>query len=134
MKKEMGVEIDEVIVLFKLWYKLPIIIKDTYILNLIKHYYNDIIIEKDKYILNIKCNIWNKKDDIKKSLTELKIISQKKQEKYSLAIDYAYEYYCKNAKKNIMIVSKKYFEKYVSEYLYDYLDEDKLIMPYWWQN
>ena len=132
-EEEMGIEIDEVIVLFKLWYKLPIILKDTYILNLIKHYYSDIIIEKDKYILNIKCNLWNKKDDINKSLTELKIISQKKQEKYSLAIDYAYEFYCKNSKKNIMIVGKKYFEKYVTEYLSDYLDEDKLILPFWWQ-
>ena len=132
-EEEQGLEIDEVIVLFKLWYKLPIVIKDTYILNLIKHYYSDIIIEKDKYILNIKCNLWDKKEDIRKSLTELKIISQKKQEKYSLAIDYAYEFYCKNGKKNIMIVGKKYFEEYVSEYLSDYLDEDKLIMPYWWQ-
>ena len=132
--EEQCLEIDEIIVLFKIWYKLPIVIKDTYILNLIKHYYSDIIIENDKYILNIKCNLWDKKEDLRKSLTELKIISQKKQEKYSLAIDYAYEFYCKNGKKNIMIVGKKYFEEYVSEYLSDYLDEDKLIMPYWWQN
>lgn len=126
-------EISELLILFKHWSKASIQIKENTLLDLIKYYYNDTIIENDKFICNIKCSLFNKNDEINKLLQELKIFCQKKQIKYSLAIDYAYDFYSKNCKKNLIIINKQYFEEYIKKYLQDYLDDDNLILPFWWQ-
>ena len=63
---ELGIEVQEIKMLFNIWNKSQNKIVTNFILNIIKYYYPDIIIEEDKYILNISCQLWNKREDINK--------------------------------------------------------------------
>lgn len=131
---ELGLELSELNILFKIWNKNQINIKYSLILDIIKYYYPDIIIENDKYILNIRCNLWNKKEDINKFLDDIKYDLSKKNQIYPIAIDYLYDIYCTISKKNICTTDKQYFSKYISELLNNYIDEDNLIQSNWWIN
>ncbi len=128
---ELGLELSEIVILFKLWNKIQINIKSSFILDFIKYYYPDIIIEEDKYILNIKCSLWNKKEDINKFLQDIKLELIKNNAGYPLAIEYLYDKYC-IIKKNNLIINKKYFEKYINDNLNEFMDNDNLIQPIWW--
>lgn len=131
-EEEIGYDLNEICILFKIWNKSQITIKQSLVLNIIKYYYPDIIIENNKYILNIKCSLWNKKEEVNKFLEECKIFLSRQNEIYPLAIDYLYDMYSSSCKRNISIIEKKEFEKYVSEILIEYIDTDKLISSSWW--
>ena len=62
-------EIDEIITMFHYYYKNTCL-NDELVLELINTLYNDVLIENNKYILNIKCNLWNKYNDIEEFLEQ----------------------------------------------------------------
>lgn len=100
-------EIDELHNLFKN-YNPNNQMSEEKIIDLIKHYYPDIQIEEDKYLLNISCKLWNKNEDIINFISEISDNSE--DEEYSF--DTLYNLYLK--KKYKVIVSKRYFEKFLS--------------------
>jgi hypothetical protein len=113
------IEVDELCTLFKYWSKQnknneSILsngtISDDNVLKILKHFFPNIEIVEDKYVLNITCNLWNKIDDIKKSI--LFIYEENKLP--LISFDAAYNYYCVfcNTNSYKFIVSKRYFEKY----------------------
>lgn len=124
-------EIDELCMLFKKWYKQSQNellsngnLNEDNIIKILKHFYPDVKILNDKYILNISCNLWDKLSDIEHSLCLLKY------EFYELiSFDDAYNYYYKrcNINSQKFIVSKKYFEKYMNFKYNSFIVYDKFI-------
>ena len=131
---ELGIEISEIKNLFKINYNLKVKIQEDYIINIIKYFYQDIIIVDEKNILNISCILWNKRDEINKFLEDIKNQFFINNEKYSISIDFLYDRYSQNNKKNTSIIKKYYFERYVMDYLGIYLDDNRLISNLWWKN
>jgi len=131
---ELGIEIQEIKMLFNLWNKSQNKIATNFILNIIKYYYPDTIIEEDKYILNISCHLWNKREDINKFLEETKNTLFENNESYPISLDYLYDIFLKDSKKYLSIIKKQYFIKYCGEILSNYMDEDLLINCNWWKD
>jgi len=129
---ETELEIDEIITLFKSKLgKQNYQINEIIVCDLIKTFYPDIIIENEKYVINITCNLWNKKDDIIESLNDYKNNNNLTDNNF-IHIDNLYEYYCNFSKRKICIVSKKYFEKFVTEYMSKHIDNHSFIQNSWW--
>jgi hypothetical protein len=145
-------EIDELLTLYK---SQPLNththIRDTEMINIIYHYFSPTVeVIDNKYITNIKCNLWDKQQDVKAFLTHYKENKQKeinnqkihaKKENDLLSLDDLYENYKKyfHAKyiieKNASpIVSKQFFEKAVCYYLMIYIEFDKFVSSEWLQN
>ena len=119
-------EIDELCSLFTYYTKTNI--NEKSILDLIKHYYPDTYIEDDKYLLHTRCKLWNKKQDILKSLQKYKASSKNANvEIYTeeIPINELYQFYCIG--KNKFTVSKRYFEKFIKEESQLYIIEDNFI-------
>jgi hypothetical protein len=108
-------------------------ITDQILLELIRHFFPDVSIEDDKNILNVSCKMWAKKEDILTNLERYKdaCITQKlitAQPLYN-----AYEFYCSQMYMNRKLaVSKRYFERFFTEYYGNYLDKEGLICVDWW--
>jgi len=119
-------EIDELCSLFTHHTKHSM--NEKHILDLIKHYYPETLIEDDKYILNASCKLWNKKQDIIKSLQKYKTsypnenISNTSDE---ISINELYQFYCKTKKK--FVASKRYFENFIKEESDLYIVENEFI-------
>ena len=130
-------EISELIFLIKKWAKekkKKFTVDEDGLLNMIKHYYPYTEIEHNKFILNMDCLLWKKQDEIKKSLNDFKIfiledckddVCISTQRIYNM-----YEYYNQNCKSKLKI-SKRYFEKYVTSYIDDFIDSDGFINDQW---
>ena len=134
--EELELEIDEFTTLFKSWLAktkniMNITIYEGSLIELIKHFYPEIIIEQDKYLINIKCNLWNKKNEIVNCLYLFKLKCNKQSELFSKTLYEAYEFYSSN-NKHPVLSSKKYFEKIASEFIAGHIDNDGLITPTWW--
>lgn len=118
-------EINEISNLFKIWNNNNIVFTDKEIIFIIQFYPN-ILLQKinivyNKYITNINCLIWNKKDDIHKSLDKLKKISLNK----AIAIYDAYLFYCNDIKYNYDIVNYKCINHFNKD-LYNINNENKI--------
>uniref|UniRef100_A0A6C0DQM9 Uncharacterized protein n=1 Tax=viral metagenome TaxID=1070528 RepID=A0A6C0DQM9_9ZZZZ len=149
-------EIEEMVVLFKKWcenqnqYNISVAMSDKQVLDLISFFFPTIEIERDKYINGIRCNLWNKQEDIYLSLEQFKQqVRQKLYVKYANLYNYedlssplagntisiydAYNYYCQRFSSipNKLIVGKSYFEKYVFNNLYEYVIDSKFISIDW---
>jgi len=83
---------------------------DTLLLEMIKYYFPNVSLEDNKYILQLGCKLWDKTSDILTAINEYK----KPQGEYHDA----YHYYCKHVSNKKYIVSKRYFEKFVSTYAF----------------
>jgi hypothetical protein len=138
---EYELEIDEITKLFKGWVtgrKAGLIINEDVVLKVICHFYPEIVIEEDKYILHIKCNLWEKKNEILNSLEMFKYECNGKQQTIPSSLYEAYEFYSvktnkSNNKKNQCIASKRYFEKVALEVISPAnFDADGMIMSSWW--
>jgi hypothetical protein len=137
-------EIDELCMLFKLWTKnnASIVeeklisngnINEENVLKILKHFFPHIEIIENKYVLNVKCIIWDKNNEIEISFDYIK--TQIKNN-YSLALisfDDAYNYYYKfcNSHSNKLVVSKRYFEKYLYSKISKYIVYEKFIETNW---
>lgn len=138
-EEDTELEIEEIIMLFRHWYsttqlKTSIAISDTLVLELIRHFYSDIIIDKDKYILHVSCILWDKRDIIHGFLNNLKTLCETRGEKYAISLNSIYVNYCKFSKKDLCTTSKLYFEKIAKEIIGDYINDENIIDPSWWQS
>ena len=142
---EYELEIDEITKLFKGWVtnskasKVGLSINEDVVLKVICHFYPDIVVEEDKYILHIKCNLWDKKNEILNSLEMFKYECNGKQQTIPSSLYEAYEFYSvktnksNNNKKNQCIASKRYFEKVALEVISPAnFDADGMILASWW--
>ena len=126
------IEIDELCALFKYWSKQNTEnilsngnITDENALKILRHFFPNIEIVEDKYVLNVVCNLWNKIDDIKKSI----IFIHNENKLPLISFDDAYNYYCIfcNTNSYKFIVSKRYFEKYLKFCFANHIVYEKFI-------
>ena len=142
-ENEYELEIDELCGLFKKW------TQDNYdtcssngnitehdILKMLNHYFPNIVVQENKYVINIKCSMWNKISEIETALESLKInykhmLTTSENLELLISFDEIYEYYLKNRQSKFTI-SKRYFEKYISTALCEFIEFDKFISSVWY--
>ena len=129
---ENDIEIDEISSLFKSWTKNKSVLSEENIIKIIKHFYICDIVE-NKYILDVVSSIWNKSTDIDNSFP---FIKEQLKETYSLSLisfDDLYKYYNEYCNLNNikLIVSKRYFHKYLYFKLFDFIVYENFIKIEW---
>ena len=132
--EDLEFEIDELVCLFKYWIgKSSVSIKDDMLIEWINHFYPDITIADNKYISNINCKLWDKKKDIITAIEKIKITCMSNKI-CSISINDCYKNYCKHAKNEskLCTVSKHYFERYLTEFLGDEIEEGYIIISNLW--
>ena len=98
--------------------------------DIIKHFYDDIQIENDKFLIGVKCNLWDKQDDI---LDAFQNKFNKNIEK-DITIYDSYVLFCKyiNNKGKLLTVSKKYYFKYINKVIPEqYIKNGCILLNYW---
>jgi hypothetical protein len=136
-------EIDELITLYKSSEQKISQISDTNMIKMIRHYFSpQVEIIDNKYVTNIKCNLWSKHDDIMEYLHYYKNITGKAGGKGQQLISFeelyqGYRNYfkakCVTEQKTFPIVSKQFFEKFISNQLTIYIQFDKFVSSDWIQ-
>ena len=137
-------EIDELCMLFKLWIQNNNVnveeklisngnISEENVLKILKHFFPHIEIIENKYILNVKCGVWDKNNEIEKSFHYIKKQIQNTHNLALISFDDAYNYYYKfcNSESNKLIVSKRYFEKYLYSKIPKHIVYEKFIETVW---
>ena len=138
-------EIDELMTLYKGSEYKSTQISDTNMIKMIYHYfYPQVDIIDNKYITNIKCNLWSKHDDLNEFLNSYKLNNNYEIEVSSntdinlISFDELYQSYKLIFKaktiidqKNYPIVSKNFFEKYLTNNLTNYIKFDKFVSSEW---
>ena len=125
-------EISEICALFKhSTNKIGQSVSEKNILDLIQHFYPDVTIEDNKYILHIHCKLWNKDGDIIDILEKYKTYWLSKPKITTSSIYDIYTYYCKYSINKTCIVSKTYFERFVSQHLNEYINDKYMISNDW---
>ncbi len=126
-------EIDEISSLFKQWSKNKNNLSEENILKLLKHFFSEFEITEDKYLLNIKSSIWNKSSDIDKSIPYIKEQLNTNHNLSLISFDDMYNYYYTYCGNNSikLIVSKRYFEKYLYYKFTDYIVYEKFMKIDW---
>uniref|UniRef100_A0A6C0DIM0 Uncharacterized protein n=1 Tax=viral metagenome TaxID=1070528 RepID=A0A6C0DIM0_9ZZZZ len=137
-------EIDELCMLFKLWgqnasntLEEKLLsngnINEENILKILKHFFPHVEIIENKYVLNVKCDIWDKNKEIESSFDYIKTQIKNHHTLALISFDDAYNYYYKfcNQQSNNLIVSKRYFEKYLYSKLSKYIVYEKFIETVW---
>lgn len=132
---ETDLEIEEIMTVFKRWR-----LENGYTINnmnerqlfyLITYYFPEVQTEDNKYIHRISLRQWDKKTDIEVALEALRTI-QLTESMTDISFYEAYDFYCKNQRTNrAMIVSKQYFEKFISENMEEYIIDDAYISSEW---
>lgn len=136
-------EIDELSSLFK-QSGSQTTISDTEIIKMICHYFSpQVEVIDNKYVTNISCNLWSKQDDSNEFLTHYKNNLLKVEINADLdliSVDELYQNYKKYFKaknvveqRNLPIVSKQFFEKFVSYKLSEYIRFEKFVSSEWLQ-
>ena len=137
-------EIDEISTLYKISEQKNSQISDVNMIKMICHYFSpQVEVIDNKYITNVKCNLWSKQDDINECLNSYKfnllnVGIHPKLELISFDDLYqAYKTYFKakgSVEQRIFpIVSKQFFEKYLSNQLQTYIKFDKFVSSEWLQ-
>lgn len=124
-------ELDELTQLFKSIHTNTNISEDE-ILHIIKHFFSpQVDIVDNRYIINIKCNLWNKSHDIEKSIQSYKTNNH---EAHLISFDDLYSHYQSFVQEKsivsqikFMVVSKHYFEKYITSYLNSFIKFEKFV-------
>jgi hypothetical protein len=127
-------EIDEVLALFRQWLnntKSCVHMNESLLIDLIHHFYPDISMIDNKFIQNVKCKLWDKKNDVINALELFKLKCNEQEQTLSTSLNEAYEYY--TSAKNLLNVSKMYFEKVATEVINGHIDTDGLIQSTWWK-
>ena len=130
-------DLDEISGLFKTTNKKYTGVEDGFFLELIHYLCPNIVVDENKYILNIKCLIWDKKQEVNNYIILFKtdqITNIKKNindnSNNVKSLTNIYEYYLNN-NKNILFISKNYFEKFAKDILNEYIDQDGIIDKMW---
>ena len=136
-------EIDEISSIYKLTNKNSNI-SDKEIIKMIFHYFSpQVEVIDNKYITNIKCNLWSKHDDINEMLANYKLQKQNElvDELSLISFDELYKNYKSYIHAKLIvdkivhpIVSKHFFEKFLSHYLSEYIKFDKFVSSDWLQS
>ena len=148
------IEIDEICLLFKIWCSKNAKavfsngnLKEKDVLSILQHFFPNVEILDNKYILNIQCKLWDKKKDIQYSLEKLKIeckikYTDQNDSDVSPLIEFeeAYNFYMlcqsqipdKLTTNYLVIVSKRYFEKYLHAFLSEHVVYDNFITSEWY--
>jgi len=138
---ESDFEIEEIVVLFRMWCvknkEITTNLNDKQILDLIAYFYPNIDIDDDKFIQRIKNTMWDKQIAIQVALDNMKHSGLSTRNNRS--IYEAYKYYCKfssnlNNSTTKLIVSKSFFEKYVFDNLSQYIVDSKFISYEWFSH
>jgi hypothetical protein len=130
-------EIDELITLYKNSDQRNSI-SDTNMIKMICHYFSpQVEIVDNKYITNVRCKLWSKQDDVKEYLLYYKT-NNANDDVQLISLDELYEGYKSYFKskgiveqKMFLIVSKQFFEKFVSNQLTKYIQFDKFVSSDW---
>ena len=88
---------------------------------------------ENKYVLNVKCSVWDKNTEIEYSFDYIKTEIKNHHNLALISFDDAYNYYYKfcNNQSNKLIVSKRYFEKYLYSKIPKYIVYEKFIETIW---
>jgi len=119
-------------------------ISDINMIKMICHYFSpQVEVIDNKYITNIKCNLWDKQDDINDYLNSYKsnvFISGINPNSELISFDELYQGYKLYFKakgvieqKILPIVSKQFFEKFVTNQLQTYIKFEKFVSSEWLQ-
>lgn len=136
-------EIDEVCELFKKWVlnnsdnaQSSGTICENDAFKILKHFYNDVEIFDNKYIIGASSSTWNKIQEITMFIDLFKSLQQNETNSL-ISFDTLYDKYCtfccnKNNKKTTkLVVSKKYFEKYMSFKYADIIQFETFVPVTW---
>jgi hypothetical protein len=135
-------EVDELMTLYKSSEQKNSQMSDTNMIKMIGHYFSpNVEVIDSKYITNIRCNLWSKHDDINEFLNSYKFnntneITNSKVEIISFDDLYqAYKTYFKAKgiveQKTYPIVSKQFFEKFITNQLTEYIIFEKFVSSEW---
>jgi hypothetical protein len=127
-------EMDELLALFRQWLnnsKSCVNMNEALLIDLIHHFYPDISIIDNKFIQNVKCRLWDKRNDVINALELFKLKCNEQEETLCKSLNEAYEYY--TSAKNLLNVSKIYFEKISTEVIQEHIDGDGFIKASWWK-
>jgi hypothetical protein len=129
---ENEIEIEEVCSLFKLWSKTKSTISEENVVKILKHFFACEIVE-DKFILNVASCIWNKSKDIIDSFHYMKVQFKEKHHLSLISFDDLYNIYHNYSSNHSMklVVSKRYFEKFLYFNLSEYVVYEKFIKSEW---
>ena len=145
---ETDFEIEEISVVFKKWSiskdEIASQLTDGQIIDIISYYYPTIIIDQDKYLHQIRCAIWDKQMDIQIAINDMR---QKLHTQYlvsttmfqpsanncaATSIYDMYIYYCKYySLTQSNVVSKSYFDKYISEQYNAFIVDSNMLSSEW---
>jgi hypothetical protein len=139
-------EIDELMTLYKTYDQKNAQLSDVNMIKMICHYFTpQVEVIDNKYVTNIKCNLWSKHDDINDFLQSYKFniinssftnLKNSNAEIISFNDLYqSYKMYFK-AKGNVeqkiyLIVSKQFFEKYITNKLTNYIKFETFVSSEW---
>ena len=123
---EPEIEIGEIAFYFKNWSENNFTgIDESYLVDLIKHFYNEVVIKDDKYLINIKYKKWDRRQKIYDSM-DLYKHNVNSNNNYCSCLTDAYKFYL-SYEKDLLAISKRYFETIFKELYKDYIDEDDII-------
>jgi hypothetical protein len=135
-------EVDELMTLYKNHDKKLGQLSDTNMIKMICHYFSpQVEVIDNKYITNIKCNLWCKNQDVNVFLQDYKINLVNvglNQNADIISFDDLYQSY-KNyitarsvvEQKVNLIVSKQFFEKYLTNQLHEFIKFEKFVSSEW---
>lgn len=139
-------EIDELMSLYKNYDKKISHLTDKNMIKMIYHFYSPSVeVIDNKYVTNIKCNLWSKNEDVNKFLESYKFNKFTNLTNKSLhlntdiiSFDELYQSY-KNyinamsllENKMNLIVSKQFFEKYITNHLSKFIKFEKFVSSEW---
>jgi hypothetical protein len=138
-------EIDEIASLYKISeqkaYNEVKQISDVNIIKMICYYFSpQVEIIDNKYITNIKCNLWSKQDDILEFLNSYKSSLTSFESLVLISFDDLYNEYkayfkakCAIDMKGYPIVSKQFFEKFLTNQMSMYIHFEKFVSSDWFQ-
>jgi hypothetical protein len=106
---------------------------------MVVHYFSPSVeVIDNKYITNIRCNLWSKNDDINEMLSNYKMQKKDNILNELISFDELYQNYNSFCQAKVVvdksfcpIVSKQFFEKFLSHFLSEYIKFDKFISSVW---
>ena len=132
---ENELEVEEISCLFKLWSKNKNTLSEENVIKILKHFYASEIFE-NKFVLNVISSIWNKSNDIDNSISYIKEQIKTNHKLSLISFDDLYSFYHKYCSNNSikLIVSKRYFEKYLYYKLSEFIVYEKFVKMEWIDN
>lgn len=121
-------ELDELCILFK---SENGNIDESHALNIIYHFFPQSIVVENKYLLHTSCKLWNKKKDMEHAMLKMKETYKNKNTQEYISFDDAYQYYYVEYKPKF-IASKRYFEKFIVDYVKNFIVYGTFISNDWY--